>query len=76
MTLSELVAEEKKLNARKIPVALIAGFVVGLAVWSATHEGGFLLTVLLLSVPFLLGSRYAKSLKGVQEEISRRDTIR
>ena len=78
MTLDELVAEEKKLKSQKIkiPIALIAGFLVGLAVWSATHNGGFVLTVVLLVIPFLIGSRYSKTLKSIQAEISRRDTVR
>lgn len=76
MTLDELVSEEKKLNSQKIPVALLAGFIVGLAIWSATHKGGFILTVGLLFSVFWLGSRYSDSQKSIQAEISRRNTVR
>jgi uncharacterized membrane protein YbjE (DUF340 family) len=75
MTLDELVSEEKKVNSQKILIALLAGFIVGLAVWSATHKGGFVLTIILLIFPFLIGSRYSKTQKAIQAEISRRDTV-
>ena len=75
MTLDELVLEEKKLTSQKILIALLAGFIVGLAVWSATHKGGFVLTVILLVLPFLIGSRYSKTQKAIQAEISRRNTL-
>lgn len=76
MTLDELVLEEKKLKSQKIPTTLIMGFLVGIAIWSATHRGGPFLTFgLLLFVP-LIGSRYQKNLKSIQAEISRRDTVR
>lgn len=76
MTLNELVSEEKKLNSQKIPVALLAGFIVGLAVWSATGKGGFMLTIGLLFSAFWIGSRYSNNLKGIQAEINRRDAVR
>ncbi|WP_229599444.1 hypothetical protein [Runella rosea] len=41
MTLDELVSEEKKKKSQKIPTALFIGFLVGIAIWSATHKGGF-----------------------------------
>lgn len=76
MTRDELVSEEKKLNSQKIPVALLAGLIVGIAVWSATHKGGFMLTIGLLFSALWIGSRYSNNLKGIQAEISRRDTVR
>lgn len=75
MKLDELVSEEKKLKSQKIIVALFIGFAVGIGVWAATHKGGFLLTVILLIIPLLIGSRHAQNLKGVRAEISRRDTV-
>lgn len=74
MTLEELVSEEKKMKSQKIPTALFVGFAVGIAIWSATHKGGFFLTVGLLIFALIIGSRYSKNLKGIQTEISRRDT--
>lgn len=75
MTLDELVSEEKKMNSRKIPFALFIGILVGIAVWSATHNGGFVLTIILLISAIFSGSVYSKNLKSVQAEISRRNTI-
>lgn len=75
MTRDELVLEEKKLKSQKITTAVFIGFVVGIAVWSATHKGGFL-TFILLLVALLIGARYSKNLKSIQSEIIRKDTIR
>lgn len=76
MTLEELVSEEKKMKSQKITTAVFIGFVVGIAFWSATHKGGFVLTVILLIFSLLIGSGYSKNLKSVQAEISRKDTVR
>lgn len=75
MTLEELVLEEKKMQSQKIPSAVFIGVLIGIAVWSATHKGGFVLTIGLLIFATLMGSRYSKNLKNVQTEISRRDTV-
>ncbi|GAB4016994.1 hypothetical protein GCM10028808_47260 [Spirosoma migulaei] len=76
MTHDELVSEEKKMQSQKIPFAVFIGLIVGIAVWSATHKGGFFLTIGLLIFATLMGSRYSKNLKSIQAEISRRDTVR
>jgi hypothetical protein len=76
MKLNELVLKEKKLKSRKIIVAVFIGLIIGIALWAATHKGGFFLTIILLIFPLLIGSRYSKNLKGIQAEISRRDTVR
>ncbi|WP_223834341.1 hypothetical protein [Spirosoma profusum] len=73
MTLDELVSEEKKLKSQKVTIAVFIGFLVGVAVYAATHKG-FVLPVILLISSFLIGSRYSQSLKGIQAEISRRNT--
>lgn len=75
MTLEELVSEEKKMKSQKITTALFVGLLVGIAIWSATHKGGFLLTIGLLIFASLIGSRYSKKLKDIQAEISRRDSV-
>lgn len=74
MTLEELVAEQEKLKSQKTFTAVFIGFLVGVAVYSATHRG-LLLPVALLIFSFLIGKNYSKSVKDIQEEISRRDTV-
>ncbi|WP_460978761.1 hypothetical protein [Spirosoma knui] len=74
MTLDELVSEEKKMKSQKTATAVFIGFLVGIAFWSATHKGGFVLTVTLLGFSLFIASRYSKTLKSIQAEISRRDT--
>jgi hypothetical protein len=74
MTLDELALEEKKVKDQRIPFAFLIGLIVGVAIWSAAHKG-FLLPVALMGVALLIGSRHSKNLKGVQAEISRRETL-
>ncbi|PRY31737.1 hypothetical protein CLV58_12232 [Spirosoma oryzae] len=74
MTLDELALEEKKAKGQRIPFAFLIGLIVGIAVWSAAHKG-FLLPVALMGVALLVGSRHSKKLKGIQAEISRRETL-
>jgi thiosulfate reductase cytochrome b subunit len=75
MTLDELVSAEKKVKSLLIPSALFIGFLVGVAVWSATHKGGFFLTSVLLLFALATASWYSKNRKNIQAEISRRDTV-
>ena len=75
MTLDELTTEEKKLKSQKIKIALLVGFVVGVAMWSATHKWGFLLTIGLLGFALFIGFRHTKNLEGIQAEIDRRNTL-
>ena len=75
MTLEGLMSEMKKAKSQQIPVALFVGFMVGIAVWSATHKGGFLWTVGLMIFGLYVGSRFSKNLKSIQTEISRRDVV-
>lgn len=75
MKLDELVIEEKKLKSQKPVTAVFIGLVIGIAVWNATHRGGFFVTVILLIFSLLIGSRYSKNLKGIQAEIRRRDAV-
>ena len=76
MTLDELVSEEKKVKSQQIPFALFIGCMFGIAIWSATHKGGFLLTTGLMIFALFVGYKHSKNLKGIQAEISRRDTVR
>lgn len=75
MTLDELVSEEKKVNAQKTLTAVLIGLFVGVAVWSATHEGGFIRTVAFLIFALVIGSSYTKKRKSIQAEINRRNTV-
>jgi uncharacterized membrane protein YbjE (DUF340 family) len=74
MTLEELVSEEKKIKSQKTMTAVFIGVLIGIAVWSATHKGGFL-TFLLLFFAMLIGYRATQNLKNIQAEISRRNTV-
>lgn len=76
MTRDELVSEEKKMKSQKITTAVLIGILFGIAVWSATHKGGFILTIILLAFSYFIGSRYSKNLASLQAEISQRDTVR
>ena len=75
MTTEELLAAEKKIKSQDITTAVFIGMLIGIAVWSATHKG-FILPVILLISAYLMGSRHAQNMKGIQAEISRRDTVR
>ncbi|MFN3378471.1 MAG: hypothetical protein ACK41O_03390 [Runella zeae] len=72
MTLEELKSEKHKLKSQKITMAVIIGFLVGLAVWSTTHKGG-ILTFIFLIAALLIASNYSKKQKGIQAEINRRE---
>jgi uncharacterized membrane protein YbjE (DUF340 family) len=74
MTLEELVSEEKKMTSQKTTIAVIVGILVGAAVWSATHKGGFV-TFILLLFSFWFGNKFSQDLKRLQAEISSRDTV-
>jgi len=74
MIAEALASKEKTLKLQGITTALFLGVLVGIAVWSATHKGGFLPFVLLFIAP-LIGSttpQQARELQGVQSETRRR----
>ncbi len=72
LTNEELMSEEKKMTSQKIPTALFIGFLVGGAIWSATHKGGFLLTIIALIFAFIIGKWSSQNMKGIQDELSNR----
>ncbi|WP_435354078.1 hypothetical protein [Emticicia sp. SJ17W-69] len=74
MTLEELLSEEKKMKSQKIPTAVFIGLLIGIAIYSATHQG-FILPVILFIIAFLIGSRNSKTMKNIQAEINRRNTV-
>ncbi|HAK80210.1 MAG TPA: hypothetical protein DCR35_10960 [Runella sp.] len=73
LTLEELRAEEKKLKSQRIPMAIFVGFLVGIAIYSATHNGAFL-PVILMVAAFIIGRNAANKLKNLQAEIQRRNS--
>ena len=73
LTLEELRAEEKKLKSQRIPMAIFVGFLVGIAIYSATHNGKFL-PVILMVAAFIIGRNSTHKLKSLQAEIQRRNS--
>ena len=71
----ELEADERRLKKERLVWLLVTGLLMGVAVWSATHKGGFLWTVGLMIFGLYVGSRFSKNLKSIQTEISRRDVV-
>lgn len=74
MTLEELALQEKKLKSQRTMMAVLIGVFFGLAVWAATHNTGFLITVILLVFPLYLGNKQSQNLKSIQAEINGRAT--
>lgn len=75
MTSDELDVVEKKVESHKTLTAILIGFFVGVAMWSAIHNEKYILTAGLLISAFVLGSSYTKKRKSIREEISRRNTV-
>lgn len=74
-TLEELRSAEEKLKSQKITTAVIVGFLVGIAIWAATH-GKFFLTIVLLSVALRIGYVDGENRKRLRAEIDRRESAR
>ena len=73
MTLEELVSEQQKMNGQKTTAAVLIGFFIGVAVWSATHKGGFV-TYFLLFAALFIGYTHTQTLKNIQAEMNRRNS--
>lgn len=73
MTLEELVSEQGKMESQKTTTAVFIGFLVGIAIYAATHHK-FILTVILLLFSYWIGHKNAQNRKNIQAEISRRNT--
>lgn len=73
LTLDELRDEEKKLKSQRIPMAIFVGFLVGIAIYSATHNGKFL-PVILMVTAFMIGRNATNKLRNLQAEIQRRNS--
>ncbi len=71
LTDQELMEEEKKQKKDVIALRIAMGLVMGIAFWSATHKGSFLISCLPLFVfPFFIEAE--KNYKAVQSEIQSR----
>jgi hypothetical protein len=74
LSLEELTAEEQKLKSSKTTTGLFIGILIGIAVYSATHNG-FILPIILIVCAFLIGYMNAQNMKSIQAEIKRRGTV-
>ncbi|MEO0341024.1 MAG: hypothetical protein AAF242_17660 [Bacteroidota bacterium] len=72
LTIDALKAEEKKLKSKGITNAFLIGTVIGVAIWAATHNTSFLLTLLLLILPFRIGRKNAQALASVRAAIQKK----
>jgi uncharacterized membrane protein len=77
MTLDALAAEEKAARSGQRMTALTIGILVGIAIWSATHGGNFVITIGLLAVALIVGrsgTKHAQRVSAIRDEVRRRDT--
>lgn len=74
LTPEELVSEKKKMASQKNITAVLMGLLIGISVWSATHNGGFLTYILLFSA-ILIGRGYSQNSKNLEAEITRRNKV-
>jgi hypothetical protein len=73
LTVEELMSKEQKVNSLKIPTALLVGFIIGVAFWSATHKWGFFITMFLLGFALLIAKWSSQNMKNIKDEINRRN---
>jgi len=74
LTDQELEEELKKRKKERIIVAAMMGFLVGAAVWSATHTKGFR-TFLILALFFFVGKQYSGKVEEITNEINARKIL-
>ena len=72
LTDQELEEELKKRKNERILVALLMGFLLGCAIWSATHKGGFW-TFFILALVFFIGKKNSGIVEEVTNEIKSRN---
>jgi uncharacterized membrane protein len=73
-TIEELLSEQKKMASQKTLNALIIGFMVGIAFWSATHKGAFI-TFAMLILAGAFAKHNSDKVKSIEAEISSRNTV-
>ncbi len=74
LTNQELQAELNKRKQSLIFACLFVGMSIGIAIWSATHKGGFLVTLLPFLVAFFFRNT-SKEVNEVKKEIDVRKTV-
>lgn len=74
LTDQELGEELKKRKQERIILAVLIGFLVGVAIWSATHKGGFW-TFIILFVVLFIGRKYVGKVEEVTKEIDSRKVL-
>jgi hypothetical protein len=74
LTDPELQAELKKRKQSLIFACVFVGMSIGIAFWSATHKGGFLVTLFPFWVAYLFRNT-SKEVDEVKKEIDVRKTI-
>ena len=74
LTDQELEEELKKRKKGRIYTALMIGFLVGCAVWSATHKGGFV-TFAILAFVFWIAKKNKDDVDEITNEINARKVL-
>jgi hypothetical protein len=74
LTDQELQAELKKRKQSLIFACVFVGMSIGIAIWSATHKGGFLFTLLPFLVAYLFRNT-SNEVNEVKKKIDIRKTI-
>lgn len=64
------------MKTQRTTTAVIIGVIVGVAVWAASHNQGFLFPVILMLIALAIGRKFSGDLKNVQAEITRRDAAK
>lgn len=70
----ELEEELKKRKKNRILVACLMGLLVGVAIWSATHKGGFW-TFTILAFVFFVGRKNSGNVEEATNEINDRKVL-
>ena len=74
LTDQELEEELNKRKKNRILLACLMGLLVGVAIWSATHKGGFW-TFIILAFVFFVGRKNSGNVEEVTNEINARKVL-
>lgn len=70
----ELEGELKKRKKERIIIAILMGLLVGAAICSATHKGGFV-TFIILALVLFVGKKYSGKVEELTKEIDSRKVL-